>query len=66
VALLVNANLFADAVNLARSFDLDPRNIVEGLAGRCVRLARARPAEQEVAWEWLAEYTNIGAKGQTG
>ena len=66
VALLVSANLFADAVNLARCFDLDPRNIVEGLAGRCVRLARARPSEQEAAWEWLAEYTNIGAKGQTG
>jgi hypothetical protein len=66
IALLVNANLFDDAVNLAKSFDLDPRGIVEGLASRCVRLARARPAEQEAAWEWLADYTNVGAKGQTG
>ncbi len=66
IALLVNANLFDDAVNLAKSFDLDPRGIVEGLASRCVRLARARPSEQEAAWEWLADYTNVGAKGQTG
>lgn len=66
IALLVNANLFDDAVNLAKSFDLDLRNILEGLTSRCVRLARARPAEQEAAWEWLADYTNVGAKGQTG
>ena len=66
VALLVNANLFEDAVNLAKSFDLDPRNILEGLTGKCVRLARARPTEQEAAWEWLAEYSQSGTKGQTG
>ena len=66
VALLVNSNLFDEAVSLAKSFDLDPRNILEGLTGRCVRLARARPAEQEAAWEWLAEFSQSGAKGQTG
>ena len=66
VALLVNANLFEDAVNLAKSFDLDPRNILEGLTGKCVRLARARPTEQEAAWEWLAVYSQSGTKGQTG
>jgi nuclear pore complex protein Nup160 len=66
VALLVNANLFEDAVNLAKSFDLEPRHILEGLAGKCVRLARARPTEQEAAWEWLAEYSHSGTKGPTG
>ena len=64
VALLVNANLFEDAVNLAKSFDLDPRNILEGLTGKCVRLARAKPSEQESAWEWLSGCSQSGTNGE--
>jgi hypothetical protein len=64
VALLVNANLFEDAVNLAKSFDLDPRNILEGLTGKCVRLARAKPSEQEAAWEWLSGCSQSGTNGE--
>lgn len=64
VALLVSANLFDDAVNLAKLFNLDQRMILEGLAMKCVILARARTSEQEAAWEWLAEYSQSGTKGQ--
>ena len=59
LSLLVSANLFESAVHLSGLFSLDPRPIVEGLASKCVGLARAGPAERDAAWEWLAE--NSGA-----
>ena len=42
VAFLVGANLYEDAVRIASAFDpaLDVRPIVEGLAAKCVMLAR--------------------------
>ena len=57
LALLISANLYGDAVQIAKAFDLDRRGIVEGLASKCVKLSRAKATEQDAAWEWLKENT---------
>lgn len=40
VSLLINANLFEDAIHICNLFDLSFKPIVEGLASRAVKLAR--------------------------
>ena len=67
VALLTAANLYEDAVHVGRIFGLDPRPALEGLASRCVWLARsAGPAERDAAWDWLAENSPSGADIRAG
>ena len=67
VALLTAANLYEDAVHVGRVFGLDPRPALEGLASRCVWLARsAGPAERDAAWDWLAENSPSGADIRAG
>ena len=56
VALLTAANLYEDAVHIGRIFELDHRSVLEGLASRCVWLAKSAGAvERDAAWDWLAE-----------
>ena len=50
VTLLVSANLFTEAVKIAKAYGLDYRPIVEGLTSRCIYLSRAKPSEKDVAW----------------
>jgi hypothetical protein len=58
VSLLVSANLYEDAANISRIFDLDYRPILEGLSSRCVWLAaKAGGIDRDAAWDWLAENT---------
>ena len=63
LALLVSANLFTEAVTIAKRFKLDARPIVEGLASRCVYLSRAKASEKDLAWDWLAanNFSDCGA-----
>lgn len=55
LALLVSSNLYMEAVKIARPYKLDCRPIVEGLTSRCVYLSKAKPSDQDSAWDWLAE-----------
>ena len=50
VTLLVSANLFTEAVKIAKSYKLDYRPIVEGLTSRCIYLSRAKPSDKDLAW----------------
>ena len=47
---MVSANLFTEAVKIAKAYGLDYRPIVEGLTSRCIYLSRAKPSEKDVAW----------------
>ena len=71
VAFLVGAHLYEDAVRIASAFDppLDCRPVVEGLAAKCVKLARCQATasssghksdEIELAQEWLADNNPSG------
>ena len=56
VSLLTASNLYEDAVHIGRIFELDHRPVLEGLASRCVWLAKSAGAvERDAAWDWLAE-----------
>jgi len=64
VAFLVGSNLYEDAVKIASAFTppLDYRPIVEGLASKCVMLARSqnKPEELDFALDWLADNNPVG------
>jgi nuclear pore complex protein Nup160 len=64
LALLISSNLYEEAVKIAKLFKLDSRPILEGLTTRCVRLSKARPTDQDAAWDWLAE-NNAGLTNAT-
>ena len=67
VALLTAANLYEDAVHIVRIFDLDYRPVLEGLASRCVWLAKSAGAvERDAAWDWLAENSPSGMDIRAG
>lgn len=66
VSLLVNAHLYEDAIHISKIFDLDKTPIVEGLASRCVTLARAKATERDAAWDWLSENNQASADLRTG
>lgn len=66
VSLLIAANLYEDAIRISKLFALDVRPIVEGLASRCVRLTQARVAEQDAAWDWLADNNPSGVDIRSG
>eukprot|EP00095_Tigriopus_kingsejongensis_P000570 snap_masked-scaffold372_size192401-processed-gene-0.15 protein:Tk00570 transcript:snap_masked-scaffold372_size192401-processed-gene-0.15-mRNA-1 annotation:"nuclear pore complex protein nup160-like protein" len=66
VALLVNANLYEDAIHIGQIFDLDKSPIVKGLSSKCVNLARAKAAERDAAWEWLSDNNPCGADLRSG
>ena len=65
LALLISANLYTDAVNIAKAFKLDFRPIAEGLASRCVYLSRAKGNDQDAAWDWLAENNTSNSSSLT-
>ena len=67
VALLTAANLYEDAVHIGRIFELDHRSVLEGLASRCVWLAKSAGAvERDAAWDWLAENSPSGVDIRAG
>ncbi len=61
LSLLVSVNLFQDAVQITKLFDLDPTPILEGLTSKCVHLSRAGPHDRDAAWEWLSENETGGS-----
>ena len=65
VALLINANLYMDAVTICTIYSLQPGlvSVVQGLAAKCAKLSSCgKGADIAAAWTWLAHNRQAGGR----